>query len=70
MLPESFHLAGLIRTFEVTGQRYIARSLAEAMKSTRTAEGSTASDIAETAAAKADWDAAEQALTEYEVSRQ
>ena len=54
------HLAGLIRAFEATGNRYIAQSFAEAMRSTQTAEGSTASELAETAAAKADWDAAEQ----------
>ena len=63
------HLAGLISLFAAAGNRYIAQSFAEALKSIQTAEGSTAGELAETAAAKSDWDAAEKALTEYQLSK-
>ena len=66
MAPQDAHLTHLIETFNTAGCRYVAQSLAEAVNSTLSAEGSAACEIAETAAAKADWDAAELALTDYQ----
>ncbi len=68
MLREDPRLSALIRTFEEAGCRYIAQSLSEAVKSTLTPEGSTASELALTATAKRDWEAAERALSEYQLS--
>jgi hypothetical protein len=68
MMPRDARLAELLHTFEITGNRYIAKSLAEALKSTNTAEGSTASEIADVAAAKASWTAAEKALAAYQAA--
>ena len=68
LLRDHARLAELLHTFEITGNRYIAKSLAEALKSTITAEGSTASEIAGVAAAKASWTAAEKALAAYQAT--
>ncbi len=68
MPTEDARLNALLSTFKAAGCQYIAQSLAEAVKSTLTAGDSTATEIAATAAAKANWDAAEKALTEYQAS--
>jgi len=69
MLRIDARLAEFIRSYENTGYRYIAQGLAVAMKSTQTAKGATPGEIAETTAVKAEWDAAEQALTDYQAKR-
>ena len=67
-MPNDVRHSELIATFEATGCTYIAQGLVEGLASTLTASSSCASELAKTAAAKAKWDAAERALTEYQAS--
>ena len=69
MPSQDARLNELLRAFESTGREYIAQSLAVAVKSTLSAGRSPASEIAATTVAKANWDAAEKALTKYQLGR-
>jgi hypothetical protein len=60
------HLTDLIKTCDNTGRRYIALSLANALKATVTANGATNREMAQAAAAKVEWEDAEWALSHYQ----
>jgi hypothetical protein len=63
-------LAKLIETLETTGLHYHALGLADAFKAASRAQGFTPTELAATAAAKADWEVADRALTDYRASHQ
>jgi len=68
MPPHDARLADLVQTLEATGRQYRALGLADSFKATNTVEGSTAGEIAQTAAARTNWEAAEKALSDYQAS--
>jgi hypothetical protein len=68
-MPDDAYLAKLTTTFSVAGSRYIALSLAGALRETQTVTGLTAGELAQIAGAKTEWDAAERALTAYQSSK-
>jgi hypothetical protein len=63
-------LAELIETLETTGLHYHALGLADAFKAASRAHGITPTELAATAAARADWEVADRALTDYRASHQ
>jgi hypothetical protein len=68
MLPDDSRLAELTRMLKASRRQYLALGMADEFKSTNTAEGSTASELAQTAAAKKDWESAKKALAEYQAN--
>jgi hypothetical protein len=61
-------LAKLIETLETAGLHYHALGLADAVKATSGLQGVSPIELAATAAAKADWEVADRALTDYRAS--
>jgi hypothetical protein len=66
MPPHDARLADLVQTLEAAVRNYVALGLADSFKATNTVEGSTASEIAQTAVARTHWEAAEKALSDYQ----